>query len=480
MTKRNNAPAGKPKTMTVGESWRVGDDYQSKKIDEHFKHVKHKAYEPMTGVVPDNFIVGDSVDYGVMNDSYMKSSYSAFMGYSFLANLAQKSENRIACEQSVNEVFRRGFKIKSNSTANDRLGVISQIEDSFQSFGIDGHLKSLGFKAEAFGNAFLFVKLKGDENELGRDLLLDSTKIKKGDLEGFRVIEPMWTYPQGYNATDPMRHDFFIPQSWFVLGKQVSASRMKSLVIYSVPDMIKPSYNFGGLSLIQMMLPYVNNWESVRDDIPKIVNTFRTYILSCNMEGYLQSKVEFDRRLDTFIYGKDNHGILAIDKAQESLEQMNTSLAGLKDIQSEMLRLICVPSRLSVTSLTGSQPSGMNASGEGEREAQHENIANKQNNIYKPIIDWILKIICLNEFGEFYDDLFIDFNPLDELSDTELAEINNKKADTYVKLVDADIINPEQANKALAADKHSGFNGIKYEAVDLYPDEDLVREEKDA
>jgi len=198
------------------------------------------------------------------------------------------------------------------------------------------------------------------------------------------------------------------------------------------------------------------------------------------MEGYLQSKVEFDRRLDTFIYGKDNHGILAIDKGQESLEQMNTSLAGLQDIQSEMLRLICVPSRLSVTSLTGSQPSGMNASGEGEREAQHENVANKQNNIYKPIVDWILKIICINEFGEFYDDLFIDFNPLDELSDTELAEINNKKADTYVKLIDAEIINPEQANKALAADKYSGFNGIKYEAVDLYPDEDLVREEKDA
>jgi hypothetical protein len=77
----------------------------------------------------------------------------------------------------------------------------------------------------------------------------------------------MWTYPQAYNATDPISLDFFVPQMWYVMGRMVHASRMKQLVLYSVPDMLKPSYNFGGLSLIQMMLPYVTNWESVRDDI---------------------------------------------------------------------------------------------------------------------------------------------------------------------------------------------------------------------
>jgi hypothetical protein len=65
---------------------------------------------------------------------------------------------------------------------------------------------------------------------------------------------------------------------WYVMGRMVHASRMKQLVLYSVPDMLKPSYNFGGLSLIQMMLPYVTNWESVRDDIPRIIMSFRTYV----------------------------------------------------------------------------------------------------------------------------------------------------------------------------------------------------------
>ena len=90
------------------------------------------------------------------------------------------------------------------------------------------------------------------------------------------------------------------------------------------------------------------------------------------------------------------------------------------------------------------------------------------------MLDWILKLVCLSEFGDFYEDLYIDLNPLDEMSDKEIAEINKLKADTYSSLVQDGIITPEQANAALASDDDSGFNGIKYEAV---PDMDLVLDE---
>lgn len=478
MSKRKPSAAQKPRKLAVGQSWTSDGEFQKQKIDKHFAGLKHEAYKPLKGVVPENVVVGDGVDYGTLNSMFV-SADSVFMGYPVLATLAQKSENRVACEQSVNEIFRKGFKVKSNNTENDRSNIIGQLEDAFELFAVEKHLKLLGFNAEAFGNSFLFVKLKGDENEREKELMLDSTKIKKGDLEGFRVIEPMWTYPQAYNAIDPISPEFFVPQQWYVMGRIVSASRMKPLVLYSVPDMLKPSYNFGGLSLIQMMLPYVTNWESVRDDIPRIIMSFRTYIWSTDMETYLQDRNEFNKRLDTLVYGKDNHGVLAIDKMMETLEQMYTSLTGLSDLLGQQQQLLCMPSRLSVTSLTGSQPSGMNATGEGETTAQHENISNKQKNSYKPVLDWILKILCLNEFGEFYEDLYIDFNPLDELSDLEIADINNKKADTYVKLIDAEIVTPEQVCKVIAADDDSEFNGIKYEVVSIRTDEDEDKDDPD-
>lgn len=453
------------KQLLVGASWQNSGDAAHKAIEEAFSAVQHQPYKPPTGVVPEGQqVTGDSMDYSYLNGMFANPD-TVFMGYASLSNLAQKSENRVACEQSVNEVFRKGFKIKSNDTDNDRSDIINQLEDAFEKLGVEKHLKKLGFNAEAFGQSHLFVKVKGDDRELAKELMINPAKIKKGDLEGFRVVEPIWVYPQGYNSLYPLRHDFFQPNAWFVLGELVNASRMKQLVMYPVPDMLKPSYNFGGLSLIQMMLPYVTNWESVRDDIPKIITTFRTYIWSTDMSTYLQDKTQFDKRLDTLIYGKTNHGVMAIDQTMEKLEQMNTTLTGLADLLGQQQKLLCMPSRLSVTSLTGSQPSGMNASGEGEKEAQHENIANKQKSAYKPVLDWILKLVCLSELGDFYEDLYIDFNPLDEMSDKEIAEINKLKADTYSSLVQDGIITPEQANAALASDDDSGFNGIKYEAV---------------
>lgn len=475
-------PVTERKNLKVGPSWQNSGDSAHEAIDQAFAAVQHKAYTPPKGVVPEGQqVTGDSMDYSYLNGMFANPD-TVFMGYSSLSNLAQKSENRVACEQSVNEVFRKGFKIKSNDTESDRSEIIGQLEDAFEKLGIEKHLKRLGFNGEAFGQSHLFVKLKGDDQELAKELMINHTKIKKGDLEGFRVVEPIWCYPQGYNSMYPLKADFFQPYAWFVLGELVDASRIKQLVMYPVPDMLKPSYNFGGLSLIQMMLPYVNNWESVRDDIPRIITTFRTFIWSTGMETYLQDRNEFEKRLNTLVYGKNNHGVLAIDKAEETLQQMNTSLTGLADLLGQQQKLLCMPSRLSVTSLTGSQPSGMNASGEGESDAQHENIANKQKGAYKPVLDWILKLVCLSEFGDFYEDLYIDFNPLDEMSDKEIAEINKLKADTYSSLVQDGIITPEQANSALASDDDSGFNGIKYEAVpeiDLGLDEGVSDEDKD-
>jgi phage-related protein (TIGR01555 family) len=478
---QHNDPMPGTKRLLVGDSWKNGDQGAHEAIDKAFAAIQHKPYEPPAGVVPDNKVVGDSVDYSYLNGMFSNPD-TVFMGYAALSNLAQKSENRVACEQSVNEVFRKGFKIKSNDTESDRSEIIGQLEDAFEKLGVEKHLKRLGFNGEAFGQSHLFVKLKGDKQELAKELMINPTKIKKGDLEGFRVVEPIWCYPQGYNSMYPLKADFFQPYAWFVLGELVDASRMKQLVMYPVPDMLKPSYNFGGLSLIQMMLPYVNNWESVRDDIPRIITTFRTFIWSTDMETYLQDRSQFEKRLDTLVYGKNNHGVLAVDANMEKLEQMNTSLTGLADLLGQQQKLLCMPSRLSVTSLTGSQPSGMNASGEGESDAQHENIANKQKGAYKPVLDWILKLVCLSEFGDFYEDLYIDFNPLDEMSDKEIAEINKLKADTYSSLVQDGIITPEQANSALASDDDSGFNGITYEAmpeIDLGLDEGVSDEDKD-
>lgn len=410
------------------------------------------------------------INHGILNNL----NCPVFLGYPTLSELAQRTEIRLACEDSVNEVFRSGFKIKSNGD-EDRKDIIKKLEADFELFGVEKHMKVVGFNAEAFGNSYLAVRFKNDEKELSSELILDKIKIRKGDLLGFRPVEPIWISPVEYNASDPLADDFYKPTRWVVSGDiangfadgyGISSSRLKQLVLYKVPDIYKPDFFFGGLSLSQMMLPYVNNFISVRDDIPKIIRTFRTQIWKTDMSRILQSKGAFNERLNAFAYSRDNHGVLAIDNnADEELMQINTSLSGLNELQDSILKLICVPSRLSVTFLTGDQPKGLNSTGDGERVAQHEHLAGKQQTSYKPIMDWILKIICLNAFGEVYEDLYIDFNPLEEMSDHELAELNAKNIESYVKLIENEVVTPEQVHSVISSDEKNPFNGTEYENI---------------
>ena len=107
-------------------------------------------------------------------------------------------------------------------------------------------------------------------NEMSKD------KIGKGMLKRLRVIEPVWTYPSSYNATDPLKPDWYKPSSWFVQGKEVHSTRLLTFIGREVPDLLKPAYSFGGLSMSQMVKPYVDNWLRVRQSVSDLISTFST------------------------------------------------------------------------------------------------------------------------------------------------------------------------------------------------------------
>lgn len=399
-----------------------------------------------------------------------------FLGYPTLSALALRTEMRIACNESVEDIFRNGFRIRSNAPDSERTDIIAALEQEFNRFGIEKIMKTVGYNAEAFGSAFLALRTKHDEGNFANPLIF-GVNFGKGDLLGFRSIEPIWMSPTDYNATNPLADDYYVPSKWAVNGNMgngqgtgygIDASRLKQLVLYKVPDYYKPSFLFGGLALTQMMLPYLDNFIKVRNDIPDVVKTFRTQIWETDMQALMQDSSAFTTRMRTFVDSRDNFGVMAIDKDRETMTQINTTLTGLKELQDSLLELVCVPSRLTVTALTGKQKTGgLPNAGESERSTQHEFVASKQKLSYAPFMEWILKVLCFNLYGEYYDDLYIDFNPVDELNELEIAKMNQIKVDTYTRLIDTGVITPEQVHKVLSTDEKSEFNGTPFEADEL-------------
>nr|WP_162505793.1 anti-CBASS Acb1 family protein [Candidatus Arsenophonus triatominarum] len=92
------------------------------------------------------------------------------------------------------------------------------------------------------------------------------------------------------------------------MGQTIHASRFIDLVTRPVSQILKPAYNFGGLSLIQLMEPYVKAWETIRDEIPKIVKAFTLAGLKTDMEKRMENPGEFKRRIDIMTNYRNNRG----------------------------------------------------------------------------------------------------------------------------------------------------------------------------
>src|SRR6202011_2503289 len=114
-------------------------------------------------------------------------------------------------------------------------------------------------------------------------------KVGVGSLKRLRVIEPVWTYPSNYNATDPLKPDWYKPSSWFVQGKEVHSTRLLTFIGREVPDLLKPAYSFGGLALSQMAKPYVDNWLRTRQSVADIIRAFSVFLLKTNLGESLQA-----------------------------------------------------------------------------------------------------------------------------------------------------------------------------------------------
>src|SRR5262249_14804877 len=149
----------------------------------------------------------------------------------------------------------------------------------------------------------------------------------KGMLRGFKPVEPVWTYPTNYDSIDPLTDDWYDPKTWFVMGKEIHKTRLLRFVGREVPDLLKPAYSFGGLSMSQMAMPYVNNWLRTRQSVADIINAFSVFNLKTNLSESLQVGGEIlNERMEIFNNFRDNKGVFLTDKEMEDFANISAPL----------------------------------------------------------------------------------------------------------------------------------------------------------
>jgi phage-related protein (TIGR01555 family) len=416
-------------------------------------------------------------NFGFLNTSPFFGEVSlTFPGFAFLSTLQQISEYRAPCEVTSTEMTREWIKVTSKGGNKDQTNKIKEITERIEELKIKEKFQTVMLFDGQFGGGFLYWQFKGEESDEARQLPKIIDQIKQGSLIAVTAIEPYWCTPFSYNADRPEREDFYVPQSWFVMGRKTHLSRLMVIVSRPVPDLVKPAYNFVGISLAQLMFPYIQRWLRTAKSVNDLINTFSIVNLKTNMQSTLEdggdNGLTLFQRLKLFTATRDNQGTFATDKDDEELEILNVTLAGLHELQAQAQEHMAAPSHIPLIKLFGVTPTGLGATGEGEIQVWYDWVAAQQSHALGDHVNRMLEIVQMDLYGTIDDDITYEWVPLFQPTPKEQSELNKTEAERDAAYITNSVVTPDEVRKKLIADPNSGYDGLTGDAPESEEDVD--------
>jgi len=226
--------------------------------------------------------------------------------------------------------------------------------------------------------------------------------------------------------------------------------------------LLKPTFNFYGISLAQLAIPYVDYWLSTRDSVGRLLKNFSTTVFKTDLSGILQGQnyETFTRRLKFFTAMQNNSGVFLCDKETEELGKENTPLSGLDKLQAQAQEHMASVAKTPLTIMFGLSPVGLTATAETDIDIYNNHINQCQESEFRRPLETLLKIAMCSELGEVYDDITFDFVDLTSMSEKEKALMRKSEGETDVAYITAGVVTNEEVRAKVAADPDSGYNGL--------------------
>lgn len=290
-----------------------------------------------------------------------------FLGYPYLSELAQRPEYRVMSETIATEMTRKWIRFKAASEDQDKTDKIKELTDFLDNLKVREKFGQCALYDGWFGRSHLYMDcgnitdLENSTPIAGPDGKLLRGKVGKRWLKDLKLIEPLWVYPTTYNATNPLEPNWYDPQTWYVMGKSIHRSRLLTFIGRPVPDILRPAYAFGGISLSQLAKPYVDIWLKTRASVAEIIRSFSVMVLKTDMVGQLQQAGTLGQDIGTraalFNMYRDNQGLMIVDNATEDFSNVSAPISGLHELQAQSQEhMMCLPAGTLIATDSGNVP----------------------------------------------------------------------------------------------------------------------------
>jgi phage-related protein (TIGR01555 family) len=435
--------------------------------------------EPPPGVVPADAprLACDDLYTNAAASPYMAglgvyAGYYAFPGFPYLAALAQQTEYRQGFETVAREMTRKWIKFKCAS-GKKKAGKLKKLEAAMKRHKVQHKVRRLLELDGNFGRAHLYIDTGVPDADRSIPLIDDARVVGKGKLKELVVVEPMWCYPAEYNSTDPTKKNFYVPTMWYVMQVRVHATRLITIVSSPVPDLLKPAYSFGGVSLVQRMQVAVNNFTRTRQSVSDITHSFSTMVLETDTSSAFNggNGTDLTYRVQMFNNYRDNSGCFVVNATGpgsngvgEKLYNVAAPLGTLDALQAQAQEQQAPVIGCPLVVLLGYTPAGLNASAEDQIRVWYDRIHANQENTLPDCLDRIITLLQLSEFGAVDPDITWDFVPLFQLDEAGLAAVEKTRAETHaIYANDIGAVDPTTVREVVACDEASPYHGLDLE-----------------
>lgn len=407
----------------------------------------------------------------IPDDLFNWYSRQGFIGFQAMAIVSQHWLVNKALRIPAIDALRNGYEIASVDQEELETDFIAKLKRYDKKFKLKKNLIEFETNKRLFGYRIAVFNVESDDPKY-YEKIFNIDGVTENSYKGITQVDPSWVAPMldRQAAANPASMDFYEPTWWMISGQLYHRSHLVVARYIDPPDILKPTYQYGGISLTQHILERVYAAERTANEAPMLAETKRLNVIHTDLALAAADPEGLEGRLQEQVSFMDNYGVRVVG-TDDVIEQFDTSLSDLDAVIMNQYQLVSAISGVPSTKLLGTSPKGFNATGEFEERSYHELLETIQVDM-ELVIDRHHELVIQSEMGG-KKNVEIVWNSVSTLSAKEQEEINLLKAQTVSALSMTGAIDAEEIREQLIADKKSGFNGLESFEDDEENDEDL-------
>lgn len=383
-------------------------------------------------------------------------AWQTFIGYQACALIAQNWLVHKACSMPAKDAVRMGWDIDAEGADVDA------IKRADKKLGVSAQLAEFCTMARTYGiRVALYAVDSTDPDYYEKPFNIDG--VTPGSYRGIVQIDPFWCYPEltDANLTDPASPNFYEPTFWTIGNRRYHRSHLCIYAPFPLPDFLKSTYSFGGLSLPQMIYERVYASERTANEAPILVMTKRLNTFQAAAGANLD-KVRENMAMAAEL--RDNNGVL-VHGPGEAWGQTDTALGDLDAVIMTQYQLVAAIAGVPATKLLGTSPKGFGATGEYEEASYRENLEGIQCDAYDPLLNghYTRLVKSMGMTAE----VRVQWAALDSPTAAEFAAIELQKAQAASALAMAGAIDGQDIREVIVKDKESPWFGLEEREVEV-------------